>query len=102
MYLSVAILRLDKGLDYSQILGEEIPSNMYDTSTKPLPSNDSSADLLSDKNVHGSSDSLGRTISQGIYKCNIIHYKTCTHTHTGTCEKCILNHRHIRLCFQWI
>lgn len=67
MYLAVAILRVSKGLDYSQILGDEAPKHIKEA-PKTLPSNDSSADLLSrEKNssIHGSCDSLSRNISQG-------------------------------------
>lgn len=67
MYLAVAILRVSKGLDYSQILGDEAPKHIKEA-PKTLPSNDSSADLVArEKNssIHGSCDSLSRNISQG-------------------------------------
>lgn len=71
MYLAVAILRVPKGLDYSQILGDEAPKHILEA-PKTLTSNDSSADLVArEKNssIHGmlsdSCDSLSRNISQG-------------------------------------
>lgn len=67
MYLAVAILRVPKGLDYSNILGDEAPRHIMDA-PKTLTSNDSSADLVArEKNssMHGSCDSLSRNISQG-------------------------------------
>lgn len=69
MHLSVAILRVSKGLDYSQILGEDVPISIFQL-PKTIPSNDSSADLhIHDKsNMHGSCDSLSRNGSQG--RCN--------------------------------
>ncbi|CAD7082120.1 unnamed protein product [Hermetia illucens] len=66
MYLAVAILRVEKGLDYAQILGEDSPRNLVDI-PRTLQPNDSSADLLAtEKNaqVHGSLDSLSRNVSQ--------------------------------------
>lgn len=65
IYMAVAILRVDKGLDYSTILGEEIPKHVLEV-PKTLTSNDSSADLINDKALHGSCDSL-RNVSQGKY-----------------------------------
>ncbi|KAJ6635705.1 Bumetanide-sensitive sodium-(potassium)-chloride cotransporter [Pseudolycoriella hygida] len=65
MHLSVAILRVSKGLDYSQVLGEDVPISIFQL-PKTIPSNDSSADLHGqDKsNIHGSCDSLSRNVSQ--------------------------------------
>ncbi|XP_055384360.1 bumetanide-sensitive sodium-(potassium)-chloride cotransporter isoform X2 [Condylostylus longicornis] len=69
MYLSVAILRVEKGLDYSQVLGEEsnAPKNLQDI-PRTLQPNESSADLISveknAQNMHGSMDSLSRNVSQ--------------------------------------
>lgn len=67
MHLSVAILRVDRGLDYSQVLGEDVPISIFQIA-KTIPANDSSADLnLQDKsNIHGSCDSLSRNVSQGV------------------------------------
>lgn len=78
MYLSVAILRVEK-LDYSQILGEEsnAPKHTLDV-PRTLQPNESSADLnLVDKNsqniIHGSMDSLSRNVSQVGYVNNVHH-----------------------------
>ena len=68
LYLAVAILRVPKGLDYSQILGDEAPKHIVEGPSKTLASNDSSADLIDrEKNssIHGSFDSLSRNPSQG-------------------------------------
>lgn len=66
MHLAVAILRVPNGLDYSQVLGEDVPISVFQM-PKTIPSNDSSADLNHhDKsNMHGSCDSLSRNVSQG-------------------------------------
>lgn len=66
MHLAVAILRVSKGHDYSQVLGEDVPISIFQL-PKTIPSNDSSADLNThDKsNIHGSCDSLSRNVSQG-------------------------------------
>lgn len=70
MHLAVAILRVPKGLDYSQVLGEDVPTSIYQL-PKTIPSNDSSADLHThDKsNINGSCESLSRNVSQG--RCDI-------------------------------
>lgn len=68
MHLSVAILRVEKGLDYSRILGEEAP--VICNEPRPIVPNDSTADLLAgdkNSNFHGSSDSLSRNVSQGFF-----------------------------------
>lgn len=58
---------MDRGLDYSQVLAEDIPVSIYEI-PKTLQSNDSSADLkISHATIHGSCDSLSRNVSQGIY-----------------------------------
>lgn len=62
MYLAVGILRVSKGLDYSAILGEDVP-RVIDM-TKTIPANGSANDLLQN-NIHGSCDSLSRNVSQG-------------------------------------
>lgn len=64
MHLAVAILRVPKGLDYSQVLGEDVPISIFQL-PKTIPSNDSSADLHDKSNIHGSCDSLSRNVSQG-------------------------------------
>ncbi|XP_037030333.1 bumetanide-sensitive sodium-(potassium)-chloride cotransporter isoform X2 [Bradysia coprophila] len=63
MHLAVAILRVPKGLDYSQVLGEDVPISIFQL-PKTIPSNDSSADLHDKSNIHGSCDSLSRNVSQ--------------------------------------
>lgn len=66
IHLSVAILRVSKGLDYSQLLGEEVPVSIFEI-PKTLQSNDSSADLkVGHTTIHGSCDSLSRNVSQGM------------------------------------
>lgn len=65
IHLSVAILRLAKGLDYSAILGDDVPLSIYDI-PKTLQPTDSSADLkAAHATIHGSCDSLSRNVSQG-------------------------------------
>lgn len=73
MHLAVAILRVSKGLDYSQVLGEDVPVSIFQL-PKTIPSNDSSADLNGhDKsNIHGSCDSLSRNVSQGL--CSLLYH----------------------------
>lgn len=72
MYLSVAILRVPKGLDYSQVLGEEsvAQKNILELSRNPH-NNESSVDLnyveRNTRALSGSIDSLSRNVSQG--KC---------------------------------
>lgn len=73
MHLSVAILRVEKGLDYSRALGEEAPVILNDP--RPIVPNDSTADLLAgdkNSNFHGSSDSLSRNVSQGCQKIQFL------------------------------
>ncbi|XP_063708088.1 bumetanide-sensitive sodium-(potassium)-chloride cotransporter isoform X2 [Culicoides brevitarsis] len=65
MHLAVAILRVSKGLDYSQVLGDEAPKHIMEA-PRTLNANDSSADLMShnkNSSAHGSCDSLSRNIS---------------------------------------
>lgn len=63
MHMAVAILRVEKGFDYSRILGEEIQKSFEET--RPIQPNDSTTDLLANSHVHGSNDSLSRNVSQG-------------------------------------
>lgn len=68
MYLSVAILRVPKGLDYSQVLGEETTVKHIAEAPRTLLHNDSSNDLAGQNKIsslHGSCDSLSHNISQG-------------------------------------
>lgn len=60
MYYSVGILRCAKGLDYSLLLGDDVPKSCLDVPKSMVP-NDSTADLK----IHGSLDSLSRNESQG-------------------------------------
>lgn len=69
MHMAVAILRVEKGFDYSRIL--------FDDKDKPneesgiIRMNDSTTDLLDNSQIHGSNESLSRNDSQGkhIYNC---------------------------------
>ncbi|XP_050068324.1 bumetanide-sensitive sodium-(potassium)-chloride cotransporter [Anopheles maculipalpis] len=66
MYLSVAILRVSKGFDYSQVLGEDMVKFISEY-PRTLVANDSTNDLLGHNKVsslHGSCDSLSRNVSQ--------------------------------------
>lgn len=72
MYLSVAILRIPNGLDYSQILGDESSAqkSIFDIS-RSLQPNESIADLNSVERgaqigLSGSMDSLSRNVSQDV------------------------------------
>lgn len=60
MYYSVGILRFAKGLDYSTILGDDMPKSYLEVA-RPIVPTDSTADLK----IHGSLDSLSRNESQG-------------------------------------
>lgn len=62
-YMAVAILRVEKGLDCSAILGDEVPRNLLEL-PRTLQPNDSSVDLTKNQ-LHGSCDSLSRNVSQG-------------------------------------
>lgn len=66
IHLAVAILRMPKGLDYSSILGDDVPLSIYEI-PKTLQPTDSSADLkAAHATIHGSCDSLSRNVSQGL------------------------------------
>uniref|UniRef100_A0A1A9WEC2 SLC12A transporter C-terminal domain-containing protein n=1 Tax=Glossina brevipalpis TaxID=37001 RepID=A0A1A9WEC2_9MUSC len=72
MYLSVAILRIPNGLDYSQILGDESSAqkSIFDIS-RSLQPNESIVDLNSVERsaqigLSGSMDSLSRNVSQDV------------------------------------
>lgn len=66
MHMSVAILRVEKGLDYSRVLGE---ANEKQSATveeqRIIQTNDSTTDLLANSQVHGSNESISRNGSQG-------------------------------------
>uniref|UniRef100_A0A1L8DEN0 Putative k+/cl-cotransporter kcc1 n=2 Tax=Nyssomyia neivai TaxID=330878 RepID=A0A1L8DEN0_9DIPT len=65
MYFAVCILRVNNGLDYSKVLGDELTRSIMNV-PKGLQGSDSSADLLitAQKSAHGSCDSLSRNDSQ--------------------------------------
>lgn len=64
--MAVAILRVEKGLDYSRVLGEdEQKSTSTQEEPRNIPPNDSTTDLLANSQIHGSNDSLSRNVSQG-------------------------------------
>lgn len=92
--MAVAILRVEKGLDYTRFLGEDLQQTFTEES-RPIQPNDSTTDLLANQHVHGSNDSLSRNMSQGTYRVSmtiILYIRTiahniytqahCTHTHT--------------------
>lgn len=63
--MAVAILRVEKGLDYTRFLGEDL-QHTFTEESRPIQPNDSTTDLLANAHVHGSNDSLTRNVSQGI------------------------------------
>ncbi|XP_055689651.1 bumetanide-sensitive sodium-(potassium)-chloride cotransporter isoform X2 [Lutzomyia longipalpis] len=66
MYFAVCILRVNNGLDYSKVLGDELTRSIINV-PKGLQGSDSSADLLitaTKSEMHGSCDSLSRNDSQ--------------------------------------
>lgn len=65
MHLSVVILRVEKGLDYSKYLNEDGIEAMVDDSIRPIPPNDSTTDLLTNVRNNVSNESLNRNDSQG-------------------------------------
>lgn len=65
MHMAVAILRVEKGLDYSRILGEDKEKQAATDESRIIQQNDSTTDLLASQ-VHGSTDSLSRNASQGM------------------------------------
>lgn len=68
MYFAVCILRVNNGLDYSKVLGDELTRSIVNV-PKGLQESDSSTDLLitaKKSEMHGSCDSLSRNDSQGI------------------------------------
>lgn len=75
MYYSVGILRFAKGLDYSLLLGGDVPKSYLEVPKSIVP-NDSAADLK----IHGSLDSLSHNNSQGMLQRFYLIY-TSTNTH---------------------
>lgn len=63
MHMAVAILRVEKGLDYSRILNEDKQTTNEEHCI--IQPNDSTIDLLANSQVHDSNDSLSRNPSQG-------------------------------------
>ncbi|XP_055703253.1 bumetanide-sensitive sodium-(potassium)-chloride cotransporter isoform X2 [Phlebotomus papatasi] len=66
MYFAVCILRVNNGLDYSKVLGDELTRSIVNV-PKGLQESDSSTDLLitaKKSEMHGSCDSLSRNDSQ--------------------------------------
>lgn len=77
MHMAVAILRVEKGLDYTRFLGEDLQQTFTEES-RPIQPNDSTTDLLANVHVHGSNESLSRNISQGTHFQ--LNPNTLTHT----------------------
>lgn len=66
MHMSVAILRVEKGLDYSRVLGEANEKQPITVDEQRIiQTNDSTTDLLANSQVHGSNESISRNGSQG-------------------------------------
>lgn len=65
MHMAVAILRVEKGLDYSDILSEDKDKPVEEP--RIIQMNDSTTDLLDNSQIHGSNESLSRNDSQGKY-----------------------------------
>lgn len=64
--MAVAILRTEKGLDYSNILSDDKDKPTSVEEPRSIQPNDSTTDLLANSHVHGSNDSLSRNGSEGI------------------------------------
>lgn len=67
MHMAVAILRVEKGLDYSRLLGEDNEKQTVAEEQRIIQPNDSTTDLLTNSQVHGSNESLSRNASQGTF-----------------------------------
>lgn len=63
MHMAVAILRVEKGLDYSRILNHDNEKQAASEEQRVIQT--STTDLLANSQVHGSNDSLSRNGSQG-------------------------------------
>lgn len=63
MHMAVAILRVEKGLDYSRVLSEDKEKPIEEP--RIIQMNDSTTDLLDNSQIHGSNESLSRNNSQG-------------------------------------
>lgn len=65
MHLSVAILRLEKGLDYSHVLGESLTKEDLEASQNIITNMSREQSFADKSQIHDSNDSLNKTISQG-------------------------------------
>lgn len=72
MHMAVAILRVEKGLDYSRIMNDDNEKQTVSEEQR-IHTNDSTTDLLANSQVHGSNDSLSRNGSQGIRPLSTLH-----------------------------
>lgn len=74
MHLAVAILRTEKGFDYSDILTTDVVGSGAMKTSNDDQLNGSMSDLLAVGQTQGSNDSLNRIESQGIAKaCAYLH-----------------------------
>uniref|UniRef100_A0A2M4CSL5 Putative k+/cl-cotransporter kcc1 n=1 Tax=Anopheles darlingi TaxID=43151 RepID=A0A2M4CSL5_ANODA len=92
MYLSVAILRVSKGFDYSQVLGEDMVKFISEYPRSTLVANDSTNDLIGHNKVsslHGSCDSLSRNVSQDQSEVNEKNSKNLKASSTSDLSKTI-------------
>ncbi|XP_055316627.1 bumetanide-sensitive sodium-(potassium)-chloride cotransporter isoform X2 [Sitodiplosis mosellana] len=64
MHMATAILRVEKGLDYSRVLGEDNEKQTATEEQRIIQTNDSTTDLLANSHVHGSNEFLSRIPSQ--------------------------------------
>lgn len=64
MHLAVAILRVEKGLDYSRYFNKD-SNQQYADDIQTIPPNDSATDLLTNVNLNASNESLNQNDSQG-------------------------------------
>lgn len=71
--MAVAILRVEKGLDYSRVLNDDNEKQTVSEEQRVIQTNDSTTDLLANSQVHGSNDSLSRNGSQGISPFGTLH-----------------------------
>lgn len=63
MHMAVAILRVEKGLDYSRYLSED--KDKQTEEPRIIHMHDSTTDLLANSQIHASNESLSRNDSQG-------------------------------------
>lgn len=60
--MAVVILRVERGLDYSQYL---IKDGVQTDECRPIPPNESATNLLTNMNLNASTESLNQNNSQG-------------------------------------